>query len=425
MKGKVVICGSIKGGTGKTLISANIGLTLRQRGKRVALIDADIDSPNLAEMLGANNMEIVATMDGVKPIELDDKVMLFSMSPISGLKHVSKTGTEYVQILEDIVRYGDWGERDYWVIDLPAGSSDVMKGVIGLFAENLIGMVLVSQPSNPEDLFRAVSLCKHYNIAILGVIENMAGFECPKCKKVSNPLGPNTEVRKFCKENNIRTIGRIPLSEEISRGVRQHVVALPKKYQKPIQSLCDVIEKAEVDKRKVGLWKGLSSALKRVEFALSESLISFFARFVDVANTKVDVSEIQARWKLYDERVVEVILTSPGTNRVVLHEYFRVRNGKIRVVKEPRNVNGGFYMDIRTFARVLLGEEDFKEAWLSGDIRTFGLGSTNAALFFFKDVWSSVQAHIKEDMGILAKKLLGSLGSQEVRVRISGVQGGL
>lgn len=218
MKGCILVL-SIKGGTGKTITSIGTASKLSKKGYAVGLIDADLDSPNLAENLSIN--EKIRLDKDRKFVPLDwNGIEVFSMhSLIGGSKSLCKTGIEHSQIIQDVILNTKWRDNDFFVVDHPAGSSsDEFKTVRALFGDKILGAVVVTQPGNDGDILRVIDLCSNNNLRILGLVENMAYF--PVGKKKYYPLGEGN-TKKICEEHKLEFFGQIPLQKNIREKVRK------------------------------------------------------------------------------------------------------------------------------------------------------------------------------------------------------------
>lgn len=219
---------SIKGGTGKTLVSCSLAQELNSRGEDVALIDADLDSSNVGEVMDIEDKEHELT-DDRKFIPMDkDGLEIFSMSGMLDqlTDSVSKSGTEKSQIIEDAVLNTEWGvpKDSYFIIDMNAGSSDIWKAVRRLFGDNLMGTIIVTTPKTVIDAERTYDLCSKYRVRILGVIENMGKFTCPNCDEEYFPFGKD-EGREFAEDRNLDFFGTIPILVDSKEEMKDEVIS--------------------------------------------------------------------------------------------------------------------------------------------------------------------------------------------------------
>jgi len=163
---KTCCIASVKGGVGKTLVSINIAHKLAEMGHKVGLIDADLDNSNFAVFTRASGEIGIEPGQKFRPYVWDG-VQVFSMSLIAGReKGVSMTGDRYIQILDDVIEQSKW-DVDYFVVDLPAGSSDVFRVCMELFGDWLVGNVIVTQPVLADATRRTLNLHRYLEIPVL------------------------------------------------------------------------------------------------------------------------------------------------------------------------------------------------------------------------------------------------------------------
>jgi len=184
MKGAICVL-SVKGGTGKTFCSIRIANELVERGYTVSLIDIDISSPNLLEVMGIDeDIEIDVATRKFIPIKREG-MEIISFYQLSKGHSVCKHGYEYAQIIRDFILNTKWSDNDYWVLDMPAGSSsDDFKVVKELFGKKIIGAIVVTLPNTYTDARRVIELCYANEINIICGIINMAYVKCDCGKKI-------------------------------------------------------------------------------------------------------------------------------------------------------------------------------------------------------------------------------------------------
>ncbi|KAJ3213950.1 cytosolic Fe-S cluster assembly factor nbp35 [Dinochytrium kinnereticum] len=119
------------------------------------------------------------------------------------------------QFLKDV----DWGPQDFLLVDTPPGTSDEHLSIVTYLKESGIdGAIIITTPQEValQDVRKEINFCKKVGIPILGVVENMAGFVCPKCEKGS-VVFPATSggAEKMAGEMGVRFLGGVPLDPRI------------------------------------------------------------------------------------------------------------------------------------------------------------------------------------------------------------------
>ncbi|MGH0164204.1 UNVERIFIED_CONTAM: hypothetical protein FKN15_054820 [Acipenser sinensis] len=125
-------------------------------------------------------------------------------------------------MIKQFLRDVDWGEVDYLIVDTPPGTSDEHLSVVQyLSGTHIDGAVLLTTPQEVslQDVRKEIAFCRKVNLPIIGVVENMSGFVCPKCKNNSQIFPPTTGgAEKMCKELNIPLLGKVPLDPRIGKS---------------------------------------------------------------------------------------------------------------------------------------------------------------------------------------------------------------
>ncbi len=217
---RLVAVTSGKGGVGKSLVAAGLAAAAAATGRRVGLLDADLNGPTAARLLGADAGPLEVGANGVRPADTAAGVALMATSLFLGegrplewrepgaegfvWRGVQERGT-LREFLSDVA----WGERDLLVVDLPPGAQRLLE-LAGL-APDLEGAVAVTLPSGASraSVERALALCEGRGIRVLGIVENMAGYACPGCSELS-PLFPGDAGRALATRFGVPLLGRLP-----------------------------------------------------------------------------------------------------------------------------------------------------------------------------------------------------------------------
>lgn len=211
----ILAVASGKGGVGKSTTSVNLALALKNMGLRVGLLDLDIFGPSLPKLVGIEDQR-PSLNDGGKiiPIEtLGLKVMsigLLTKKDEAIVWRGPRVMGATSQLLKDVV----WGELDVLVLDLPPGTGDVQLSLIQTVPVD--GAVIVSTPQDLAliDARKGMQMFEKTNVAVLGLVENMSSFSCPKCGEESHIFG-HGGAAETAKEFGVDFLGEVPLHMDI------------------------------------------------------------------------------------------------------------------------------------------------------------------------------------------------------------------
>ena len=217
IKHKVLIM-SGKGGVGKSVLAANLAAIFSKKGYEVGILDADIHGPSIPKILGAHGKRLqLGPLGRIFPVKSSAGVRIFSMDflleesqPVIWRGPMKAVAIR--QFLLDIV----WGSLDILLVDLPPGTGDEPLSIIQLLPD-LDGTIIVTIPSVVSEMIvgKAVSFARELRIPIIGIIENMSGFICPKCGERINLFGEGGGER-IAEKFSIPFLGRIPIDPRIS-----------------------------------------------------------------------------------------------------------------------------------------------------------------------------------------------------------------
>ena len=206
----LIAIGSGKGGVGKSTLTANLAVALARMGKRVGLIDADIYGPSQPTLFGTSRKP-QAEKEKLIPVDVGHGVRLLSVGQlVSAETALAWRGPMATSALNQLVE-GDWGDADLILVDLPPGTGDVQLSLIQ--KSRPAGAVIVSTPQDLSliDATRAIDLFGKTSVPVLGIVENMAGYQCPHCGESSDPFG-HGGAEASAARLGVPFLGRLPLS---------------------------------------------------------------------------------------------------------------------------------------------------------------------------------------------------------------------
>ncbi len=213
----IIAVGSGKGGVGKSTVSANLAIALSRQGRKVGLVDADIYGPSQPRLLGSEGIKPQASKDKLIPVPNQWGVPLLSMGQlIEPGKAIAWRGPMAGNALGQLVD-ADWGETQVLIVDLPPGTGDVQLTM--LQRHKPAGAVIVSTPQDLAliDARRAVQLFEVGQVPVIGMVENMAGYQCPHCGELSDPFGQGG-AEAAAAEMGMDFLGRVPLQLAIRQA---------------------------------------------------------------------------------------------------------------------------------------------------------------------------------------------------------------
>jgi ATP-binding protein involved in chromosome partitioning len=212
IKRKIMVM-SGKGGVGKSTIAANLAAELALRGFQVGLLDCDIHGPTVPIIFGLESAKPEVGEDGIIPIPVFSNLSVMSIgflledkdSPIIW-RGPAKMGA-IKQFLEEVY----WGELDFLIIDLPPGTGDEPLSVAQLIP-NCDGSLIVTTPQDVAlvSVRKSIMFLEKLNIPVIGIVDNMHGFICPHCGKLSEIFGSGG-VEKASKDFNIPVLAKLPI----------------------------------------------------------------------------------------------------------------------------------------------------------------------------------------------------------------------
>ena len=215
---RIVAVSSGKGGVGKSMVATNLAAAFAAGGLRVGLLDADIYGPNIPLMFGEQRRPRVSGERGqerIEPLEAHG-VRLMSLGFL--LQHDQPAimrGPLIAGILKQFLEQVEWGALDVMIVDMPPGTGDAQLSLVQLI--DLDGAVMVTTPQDVAtgDVRRGIKMFEKVNSAVLGVVENMAGWVCPHCGEEADVFGRGGGER-LAEEMGVPFLGRVPLDAAVA-----------------------------------------------------------------------------------------------------------------------------------------------------------------------------------------------------------------
>jgi ATP-binding protein involved in chromosome partitioning len=219
IKHKIAVI-SGKGGVGKSTVTVNLAMAFAMHGRAnyVGILDADIHGPSVPKMLGLKGHRLQAVQSGVVfPVmgPLGIKVVSMDFLLSNDAAPVIWRGPLKMKAIQQFLSDITWGELEFLFVDLPPGTGDEPLSVMQLIPD-MDGVVIVTIPSEVSQLVvkKAVTFARQLGIPIIGIVENMSGFICPKCGTEVN-IFKTGGGQKIAKDLSVPFLGTIPIDPEI------------------------------------------------------------------------------------------------------------------------------------------------------------------------------------------------------------------
>ena len=180
---RIIAVASGKGGVGKSTVAANLAVALAATGAKVGLCDCDLYGPSVAQMFGSKEHPLANAQDEIIPIRAHG-IQLMSMGfLLADNSPVVVRGPMATRYIQQFLRQVAWQDLDYLVLDLPPGTGDIQLTIVQTVSVD--GAIIVTTPQEVAliDARKAVAMFAKVNVPILGLVENMAWFECDAGKK--------------------------------------------------------------------------------------------------------------------------------------------------------------------------------------------------------------------------------------------------
>jgi Mrp family chromosome partitioning ATPase len=212
----VVAVMSGKGGVGKSFVTSMLAVSLQRRGLKVGVLDADITGPSIPRMFGVSG-PVMQSAEGMLPVESRTGIPIMSVNLL--LPHeddaVIWRGPLIAGIIKQFWSEVAWGELDYLLVDLPPGTADAPLTVMQTIPLN--GVVIVTSPQELAAVVvrKAAQMARQLSVPILGIVENMAYAECPRCGDHYEVFGPS-RAAELAATLEAPLLARLPLDPQVA-----------------------------------------------------------------------------------------------------------------------------------------------------------------------------------------------------------------
>jgi len=214
--GHVIAISSGKGGVGKSTVASNLAIALAKQGSRVGLMDADIYGPNIPRMMGVNAPPPVEN-EKIIPLQAYGVKIMSLGFMIERDQPAIWRGPIIMKIITQFLRDVQWGELDYFLVDMPPGTGDAQLSLVQ--ATMVHGAIIVTTPQEVAsgDALRGAKMFQRVAVPVLGIIENMSYFICPNCSEKHRIFGRGGGKR-LADELDVPLLGEIPFFGGVLEG---------------------------------------------------------------------------------------------------------------------------------------------------------------------------------------------------------------
>ena len=212
-----IVVGSGKGGVGKSTVACNLAVALAKQGLKVGLLDADLYGPSMGMMFGVTDGPEGTPEGKIIPIEKYGLKLMSMAFLIDEDRPVIWRGPMLNKALTQFLGDVLWGDLDVLLMDLPPGTGDTQISLIQ--NASVGGAIIVSTPQDIAflDAKKAIGMFNTVKVPILGIIENMSSFVCPKCGEETQIFG-HGGVKAAAKRMNLPFLGEVPIDLAIREG---------------------------------------------------------------------------------------------------------------------------------------------------------------------------------------------------------------
>lgn len=205
-----------KGGVGKSLVTSLLASSMRKKGYKTAVLDADITGPSIPRMFGVGG-NAMANDTGIIPPESvgGTKIMSINLMLENETEPVIWRGPIIAGAVKQFWTDVIWEDVDYMFVDMPPGTGDVPLTVFQSLPVD--GIVIVTSPQELVGMIveKAARMAAMVNLPVLGIVENMSYFKCPDCGSKHEIFG-KSRVEEEAKKNGIEAFARIPIDPNIA-----------------------------------------------------------------------------------------------------------------------------------------------------------------------------------------------------------------
>ncbi len=215
----IIAISACKGGVGKSTVAAFLARALQRKKLKVGLLDLDIYGPSLPTLMNLPSPNVVIIDEKILPVEVDG-LKTMSLGYLLGDSPAILRGPLVSNYVIQILRQTDWEDLDFLILDLPPGTGDIPLTLVQQVA--LDGTLIVTTPQTLSlvDVSRGILMFEKVQVPVLGIVENMAYFECDNCRKRHHIFGKGTETLQ--NRFGIPILAQLPILPNLSDASKKN-----------------------------------------------------------------------------------------------------------------------------------------------------------------------------------------------------------
>ena len=240
---KVIGIVSGKGGVGKSMVTSLLAVTMQRRGFKTAVLDADITGPSIPKAFGLHE-KAMGDNNGIYPVMTKTGIEVMSVNLLlpDETDPVVWRGPVIANTVKQFWTDVIWNDVDYMFVDMPPGTGDVPLTVFQSLP--IDGIIVVTSPQELVSMIvgKAVKMAGMMDVPVLGIVENMAYYECPDCKSRHNIFG-ESHIEEVAAKYGITSIAGMPVNPKLAAACDKGMIEL---YEGDwLDKTADVIENLE------------------------------------------------------------------------------------------------------------------------------------------------------------------------------------
>ena len=223
---KVIGVVSGKGGVGKSMVTSLLAVTMQRRGFKTAVLDADITGPSIPKAFGLHD-KAMGDNNGIYPAMTKTGIEVMSVNLLlpDETDPVVWRGPVIANTVKQFWTDVIWNDVDYMFVDMPPGTGDVPLTVFQSLP--IDGIIVVTSPQELVSMIvgKAVKMAEMMNVPVLGIVENMAYYECPDCKSRHSIFG-ESHIEEVAAKYGINSIAGMPINPKLAAACDKGMIEL-------------------------------------------------------------------------------------------------------------------------------------------------------------------------------------------------------